>query len=99
MTRTMVEGEATPAPGTPLWASMMAVEMGVPSRNPNSVAAPLDKPPALVLGEVGWGDGTAGGGGGGVFETPPPVVGGGLGLPGVFVRQKKAAARRGPAPE
>jgi len=30
MTMTMVEGEATAAPGTPLWASMMAAETGMP---------------------------------------------------------------------
>src|SRR5438477_4601408 len=37
-TITMVDGAATPAPGTPACASMIAVETGMPARNSNSAA-------------------------------------------------------------
>ena len=41
-----LEGDATPAPGTPACASMTAAETGVPGRNPSSVAARSVRTPA-----------------------------------------------------
>ena len=51
MTRTSVEGAATPAPGTPAWASMIAADTGVPAFEPEQLAAAAsESPPALLAG-------------------------------------------------
>ena len=47
MTRTMVDGDATPAPGTPAWASITAAETGIPGRSPSFSAIGSDSVPAF----------------------------------------------------
>jgi hypothetical protein len=50
MTSTIVEGDATPAPGTPACASMIAAETGTPARSPSRFAIASFNAPAACPG-------------------------------------------------